>query len=113
MASPQQGDLKVQALRQARAMVAALEFATEGSLQISGRIRHPLCHHQCVTKFLLTCGRNEKDLARVDAEQLKRTQKLGYDESVVEGMLIRASLCHIIMVLSTHIARVRIEAFFF
>ncbi|GFO00199.1 hypothetical protein PoB_002670400 [Plakobranchus ocellatus] len=33
-----------QALRQARAPVAGLEPATEGSLQISGRTRKPLCY---------------------------------------------------------------------
>ncbi|GFO43659.1 transposable element p transposase-like protein [Plakobranchus ocellatus] len=35
-----------QALRQARAPVAGLEPATEGSLQISGRTRKPLCYRR-------------------------------------------------------------------
>ncbi|GFN89928.1 hypothetical protein PoB_001643400 [Plakobranchus ocellatus] len=35
-----------QALQQARAPVMGLEPATEGSLQISGRIRYPLCHRR-------------------------------------------------------------------
>ncbi|GFO48922.1 hypothetical protein PoB_007542700 [Plakobranchus ocellatus] len=34
------------ALRQARAPVAGLEPATEGSLQISGRTRKPLCYRR-------------------------------------------------------------------
>ncbi|GFN84935.1 histone-lysine N-methyltransferase SETMAR [Plakobranchus ocellatus] len=44
------GTLKVisgfQALRQARAPVAGLEPTTEGSLQISGRTRKPLCYRR-------------------------------------------------------------------
>ncbi|GFO08719.1 hypothetical protein PoB_003522400 [Plakobranchus ocellatus] len=43
-ASPQQDDRSFQALRQARAPVAGTESATEGSVQISGQIRYPLCH---------------------------------------------------------------------
>ncbi|GFN83136.1 hypothetical protein PoB_000964200, partial [Plakobranchus ocellatus] len=35
-----------QAFRQARAPVAGLEPATEGSLQISGRTRKPLCYRR-------------------------------------------------------------------
>ncbi|GFO01809.1 hypothetical protein PoB_002831400 [Plakobranchus ocellatus] len=35
-----------EALRQARAPVAGLEPATEGSLQISGRTRKPLCYRR-------------------------------------------------------------------
>ncbi|GFO44932.1 hypothetical protein PoB_007143700 [Plakobranchus ocellatus] len=38
--------LGFQALRQARAPVAGLEPATEGSLQISGRTRKPLCYRR-------------------------------------------------------------------
>ncbi|GFO19718.1 hypothetical protein PoB_004622300 [Plakobranchus ocellatus] len=44
LASPQQGDLRLQGLCQARAPVAGLEPATERSLHISGRIRYPLCY---------------------------------------------------------------------
>ncbi|GFO16157.1 hypothetical protein PoB_004266200 [Plakobranchus ocellatus] len=41
---PQRDDLRLSALRQARAPVTGLEPATEGSLQISGQILYPLCH---------------------------------------------------------------------
>ncbi|GFN80933.1 hypothetical protein PoB_000743900 [Plakobranchus ocellatus] len=44
IACSQQGDLRFQVFRRARAPVVRLEPATEGSLQISGRTRQPLCH---------------------------------------------------------------------
>ncbi|GFN79080.1 hypothetical protein PoB_000558600 [Plakobranchus ocellatus] len=40
---PQLGDLKAQALRQARVPMAGLEPAAEKSLRFSGRIRWPVC----------------------------------------------------------------------
>ncbi|GFO41482.1 hypothetical protein PoB_006798700 [Plakobranchus ocellatus] len=46
IAYPQHGDLRFSGPRQAREPVAGLEPATEGSLQISGRIRYPLCHRR-------------------------------------------------------------------
>ncbi|GFO30617.1 hypothetical protein PoB_005712200 [Plakobranchus ocellatus] len=41
---PKEGELRLSALHQTRETMAELEPATEGSLQISVRIRHPLCH---------------------------------------------------------------------
>ncbi|GFO37745.1 hypothetical protein PoB_006425000 [Plakobranchus ocellatus] len=42
--SGKKSDLRLSGPRQERAPVAGLERATEGFLQISGRIHYPLCH---------------------------------------------------------------------
>ncbi|GFO31398.1 hypothetical protein PoB_005790300 [Plakobranchus ocellatus] len=46
IASPQQGDLRLSGPPSGQGAVAGLEPATEGSLQISGRTRKPLCYRR-------------------------------------------------------------------
>ncbi|GFN82252.1 hypothetical protein PoB_000875800 [Plakobranchus ocellatus] len=58
-----------QALRQARAPKAGLEPATEGSLQISGRICYPLCHRRPKIRQkveCISCNDDDEDVDDAD-----------------------------------------------
>ncbi|GFN95743.1 cugbp elav-like family member 4 [Plakobranchus ocellatus] len=69
-------------LRQARAPVAGLEPSAERSLQISGRIRYPLCHRRplrvgCRRSHVRTAVRKEKEITRGDEIVLKKANGRG------------------------------------
>ncbi|GFN81295.1 hypothetical protein PoB_000780100 [Plakobranchus ocellatus] len=59
-----------QALRQARAPVTGLEPATEGSLQISGRIRYQLCHRRPQPVFISDYNYHMNGCDRADQQIL-------------------------------------------
>ncbi|GFO13903.1 hypothetical protein PoB_004040800 [Plakobranchus ocellatus] len=73
-----------QALRRARAPVAGLEPATEKSLQISGRIRWPLCHRRppldCKAKVRHTNTHTDTD---TDTDTDKRSNRLKFNVRVL------------------------------